>query len=134
MPTAGRRLGVSRVGIMSGLLLLSNAGAPSQRVFILAKMGHEVHRPAQPVEVEQGQGLGVGREHGQGGVIGPAHRDRDVGAVGAAHDEIGLSAGATTDADNLDALATERMMRAGNGDESRYCLGYRGSVLRVCQP
>jgi len=57
-----------------------------------------------------------------------------VGAVGAAHDEIGLGAGAAADADNLDALAAERMMRVGDGDESRRRLGYRGSVLWGFRP
>ena len=86
-------------------------------------MSHEVHRAPQPVEVEQGQELGVRRARWQGGIISPAHRDGCVRAVGAAHDEIGLAARAAADADNLDALAAERMMRMGNGDKPRSRLG-----------
>ncbi len=86
-------------------------------------MSHKIHRTPQPVEVEQGQELGVRRERRQGGVISPAHRDGRVRAVGAAHDEIGLGAGAAADADNLDALVAERMMGMGNGDKSRGRLG-----------
>ena len=86
-------------------------------------MSHQVHHTAQPVQVEQGQGLRVGRECRQGCVIGSAHRDRDMSAVRAAHDEIGFAASTSADTDNLDALPPERVMRVGDSDESRNRLG-----------
>jgi len=104
----------------------------SDTSFSVAKMGHEVYRTPQPIDIEQGQGMGVRSECRQRGIIGPTQRDRCVRTIRAAHDEIGLSPGAMADANNLDALATERMMRVGDADESRERLGYRGSVLRIC--
>src|SRR5581483_656011 len=55
---AGRRSTVSRAGIMWDLLLLSLSRKPRRHsaslFWILAKTGHKVHRPPQPIEIEQG--------------------------------------------------------------------------------
>ena len=82
---------------------------------------------AEPLEIEQRDdpsrrgGLRGGR------IVGPAHCDGGVGAIGQADDEIRI--GSPTDADHVDVLAVERMMRMGDGHRFRRWLGKRGSVL-----
>jgi hypothetical protein len=60
-------------------------------------------------------------------IIGAAQGDGDMPPVGELHDEIRILS--ATKADDLDLLAPERMMRMGDGDESRRRLGRRGSAL-----
>ena len=54
-------------------------------------------------------------------IIGAAHGDGGMAPVGESDDEIGIVS--TPKADDLDLLAAERMMRMGDGDESRRRLG-----------
>ncbi len=82
---------------------------------------------AEPLEIEQRDdpsrrgGLRGGR------IVGPAHCDGGVGAIAQADDEIRI--GSPTDADKVDVLAAERMMRMGDGHRFRRWLGKSGSVL-----
>jgi len=76
---------------------------------------------AEPLEIEHRDdpssrgGLWGGRR------VGPAHGDGGVGAIGQADDEIRI--GSPTDADHVDVLAVERMMRMGDGHRFRRWLG-----------
>jgi hypothetical protein len=54
-------------------------------------------------------------------VVGATHRDGGVPSVGEADDEIGVDPPAQ--ADDLDALTAEGMVRMGDGDRSRRQLG-----------
>jgi len=54
-------------------------------------------------------------------IIGAAQGDGGMPPVGESDDEIGIDS--TPKADDLDLLAAERMMRMGDGDESRRRLG-----------
>jgi hypothetical protein len=84
---------------------------------------------AEPVEIQEvirwGWGLAVGR----GGPVRAAHGDGDMVTVREADDEIGIEASA--DLDDLDLLSAKRMMRMGDGDESRRGLGGGGSALEA---
>jgi hypothetical protein len=55
-----------------------------------------------------------------------------MGAIGEPNDQIRISA--TSDPDDHDLLAIERMVRMGNGDGFRKCLGWWGSVLWGFRP
>jgi len=54
-----------------------------------------------------------------------------VRAIDKAQDQVGI--GAAADVDDLTSLATERMMGMGDGYRFQRGLGYRGSVLWICQ-
>ena len=75
----------------------------------------------EAVEIEEvirpGRGLAVGR----GGGVGAAHGDGGMVPVRESDDEIGVEPAA--DSDDLDLLSAERVMRMGDGDESRRRLG-----------
>jgi len=60
-------------------------------------------------------------------IIGTAQGDGGMPPVGKSDDEIRILS--TTKSDDLDPLATEWMMRMGDGDESRRWLGRRGNAL-----
>ena len=60
-------------------------------------------------------------------IIGAAQGDGGMPPVGKSDDEIRILS--TTKSDDLDPLATEWMMRMGDGDESRRRLGRRGNAL-----
>jgi hypothetical protein len=55
------------------------------------------------------------------GVVGAAQGDGGMASIREADDEVGIIPAAQ--ADDLDPLTTERMMRMSNGDESRRRLG-----------
>jgi hypothetical protein len=76
----------------------------------------EVIRPWQ--EIALGRGEIIGAAQGDGGM--PSVRETD--------DEIRIVSAAKSD--DLDPLATKRMMGMGDGDESRRRLGWGGSALR----
>ena len=75
----------------------------------------------EPVEIEEvirpGRGLAVGR----GGIVRAAHGDGGMVPVRESDDEIGIEPSA--ELDDLDLLSAERVMRMGDGDESRRGLG-----------
>ena len=58
---------------------------------------------------------------GGGSVVRPAHRDRDVKAVGESNNEVQI--GTTADTNNLDLLAVQRMIWMSDGYQSRRSLG-----------
>jgi hypothetical protein len=60
-------------------------------------------------------------------IIGAAQGNGGMPPVGESDDEVGILS--TPKADDLDLLAAERVMRMGDGDESRRRLGRRGSAL-----
>jgi hypothetical protein len=60
-------------------------------------------------------------------IIGAAQGKGGMPPVGESDDEVGILA--TPQADDLDLLATERMMGMSDGDESQRRLGRRGSAL-----
>jgi hypothetical protein len=76
----------------------------------------EVIRPWQ--EIALGRGEIIGAAQGDGGM--PSVRETD--------DEIRIVSAAKSD--DLDPLATKRMVGMGDGDESRRRLGWGGSALR----
>ena len=68
-------------------------------------------------------GSGLGRSE----IIGAAQRNGRMPPIRESDDEIRINSAA--EADDLDPLSAERMMRMGDGDESRDWLGQRGSAL-----
>jgi len=98
----------------------------------LAQTRDELCSATEAVDSEE-MGWRCGRvEGGQGGVVGPAHGDSGVEPVREPDDQIGVRAAADTD--DLHPLATQRVMRVGDGDKSRRRLGSWGSVLSISQP
>ena len=70
---------------------------------LLANMIDELDSLTQAVKVQQVWRSRREIRIGRGGVVRPAHRDRDVKTVGESDDEIWI--GTTTDTNNLDLLA-----------------------------
>jgi hypothetical protein len=95
-----------------GGIAIGRRRAPS-----LGDVIEELNGPAQAREVEQVQGVRPGRVVGYGGVVGAAQGDGGVAPVREPDDEIGVSSSAQ--ANDLDALTAEGVMRMGDGDESR---------------
>jgi hypothetical protein len=75
----------------------------------------------QACEVEQVRWDRPGRVVGYGSVIGAAQGDGGVAPVGESDDEIGISPSAQ--ANDLDALTAQGVVRMGDRDESRRRLG-----------
>lgn len=75
----------------------------------------------EPVEIEEVIGPWRGLAMGRGRVIRAAHGDGGMVPVRESDDEIGIEPPA--DPDDLDLLPAERVMRMGDGDESRRGLG-----------
>ena len=71
----------------------------------------------QTFEVEQVLGRGPGRALGRREVVGAAQGDGGVSSVRESDDEVGIEP--ASNANDLDALAAEGVMRMGDGDESR---------------
>ena len=69
---------------------------------------------------------------GWGEIIGAAQGDGGMPSVRETDDEIRVVSAAKSD--DLDPLATKRVMRMGDGDESRRRLGWGGSALRGSRP
>lgn len=80
----------------------------------------ENDRP-QAFEVEQVLGRGSGRAFGRREVVGAAQGDGGVSSVRESDDEVGVEP--PPQADDLDALAAEGVVRMGDRDESRRRLG-----------
>jgi hypothetical protein len=82
---------------------------------------------AEPVEIQEvlwpRRDLVLGRR----GVVRAAHGDGGMVPVRESDDEIRIEPSA--ELDDLDPLSAERVMRMGDGDESRRTLGGGGSVL-----
>jgi hypothetical protein len=76
----------------------------------------EVIRPWR--EIALGRGEIIGATQGDGGMPSVRETDDEIRVVSAAK------------SDDLDPLATKRMMGMGDGDESRRRLGWGGSALR----
>jgi hypothetical protein len=72
---------------------------------------------AQAPEVEQVLGGRRGQAFERGEVVGTAQGDGGMSAIGEPDDEVGITPAAQ--ANDLDALASEGVMRMGDGDESR---------------
>ena len=66
-------------------------------------------------------GRGPGRALGRREVVGAAQGDGGVSSVRESDDEVGVEPPAQ--ADDLDALTAEGVVRMGDGDESRRWLG-----------
>ena len=73
------------------------------------------------VEVEEVIRARRGIALGWGGIVGAAEGDGGMPPVGESDDEIRINSPA--EPDDLDPLSAERMMRMGNGGESRGWLG-----------
>jgi hypothetical protein len=84
-------------------------------------MIEELDDLAQAREVQQVLGGRPGCVVECGSVVGAAQGDGGVAPVGEPDDEIGISPSAQ--ANDLDALAAEGVVRMGDGDESRRRLG-----------
>jgi hypothetical protein len=76
----------------------------------------EVIRPGR--EVALGRGEIIGAAQGEGGMPSVRETDDEIRVVSAAKP------------DDLDPMATKRMMGMGDGDESRRRLGWGGSALQ----
>ncbi len=101
-------------------------------IFSSAKGVEKLDHPTQPVEVEQVRDLRQGdRRRGIGRWLGRVEGDGRVTAVGQPDDDIGMLT--ATEADDGQLLSAERMMRMGNGHESRRGLGQWGSALGMCR-
>jgi hypothetical protein len=89
----------------------------------LAELIEEMGDLTQPLEVQQGQiGPTLSRwESLPLAVVGPAHADGCMRAIGKAQDQVGIDAAA--DADDLTSLATEGMMGMGDGYRFQRRLG-----------
>lgn len=68
-------------------------------------------------------GSGLGRSE----IIGAAQRNGRMPPIRESDDEIRINS--AVEADDLDPLSAERMMRMGDGDEFRDWLGQRGNAL-----
>jgi hypothetical protein len=88
---------------------------------MLGDVIEELDDLAQAREVEQVPGSRLGRVARCGRIVGAAQGDRRVAPVREPDDEIGISPSAQ--ANDLDALTAEGVMRMGDGDESRRQLG-----------
>jgi hypothetical protein len=81
----------------------------------------ELEDVAEAVEIQEVLRSRWGILLGRGEIIGAAQGDGGMAAIGESDDEIRI--GSAAESDDLDALAAERMMRMGDGDESRRRLG-----------
>lgn len=72
-------------------------------------------------EVEEVVRLRLGIAPGWGGIVGAAQGDGGMPPVGESDDEIRIESSA--EPNDLDPLPAKRMMRVGDGDESRRRLG-----------
>ena len=77
----------------------------------------EVEDLTQALEVEQVLGPRPGRILGGGGGVRAAQGDGGMSPIREPDDEVRIAA--TAQADHLDALTAEGVMRMGDGDESR---------------
>jgi hypothetical protein len=94
---------------------------------VLPELSDELCCLNQPIEGEQMRRARGLPERGQTRVVGAAHGDRGVRAIREPYDEIRVSP--SSDADDLNPLAAERVVGMGDGHESRSRLGCGGSVL-----
>jgi hypothetical protein len=81
----------------------------------------ELEDLTEAVEIEEVIRPRRGIALGWGGIVGAAQGDGGIPPVRESDDEIRINSPAETD--DLDPLAAERMMRMGDGDESRRRLG-----------
>jgi hypothetical protein len=81
----------------------------------------ELEDLTKAVEVEEVIRPRRGIALGWGGIVGAAQGDGGMPPVGESDDEIRINSPA--EPDDLDPLSAERMMRMGDGDESRRRLG-----------
>jgi hypothetical protein len=75
----------------------------------------------EPVEIEEVLRSGRGVVLGRRGVVRAAHGDGSMVPVRESDDEVGIEP--ASELDDLDLLSAERVMRMGDGDESRRRLG-----------
>jgi hypothetical protein len=87
----------------------------------------ELEDLAEAVEIEEMIRPRRGIALGWSGIVGAAQGDGGMPPVRESDDEIRINPSA--ELEDLDALAAERMMRMGDGDESRRRLGGGGSLL-----
>jgi hypothetical protein len=81
----------------------------------------ELEDLTKAVEIEEVIRPRRGIALGWGGIVGAAQGDGGMSPVGESDDEIRINPPAGPD--DLDPLSAERMMRMGDGDESRRRLG-----------
>lgn len=81
----------------------------------------ELEDLTEAVEIEEVIRPRRGIALGWGGIVGAAQGDGGMPPVGESDDEIRINSSA--ELEDLDPLAAERMMRMGDGDESRRRLG-----------
>ena len=96
-------------------------GGRRERAILLADVIDELDHLAETVEIQQVSGNGWGVKSRGCRVVGPTHRNRGMETAGESDDEIGISASAN--ANHLDLLTTERMIRMSDGHQSRRWLG-----------
>ena len=82
---------------------------------------------AEAIEIEQVWRRVRGLCLGYCAEISPAHGDGGVRSIGEAYDDVRI--GAAPNSNDLESLAAERVMRVGDGHQSRSGTGKRGSVL-----
>jgi hypothetical protein len=90
---------IAHVGRGASFVLVTHCGIAT----LLANVIDELDSLTQAVKVQQVWRSRRKTKIGRGGVVRPAHRDRDVKTVGESDDEIRIDT--TADANNLDLLA-----------------------------
>jgi hypothetical protein len=117
--------------ILSGVgrVRRDGAGVTGRRAILARDAIEEEADLAEPVEIQEVIRPGRGLAPGWGGIVRAAHGDGGMVPVRESDDEIGIEPSA--EPDDLDLLSAERVMRMGDGDESRRRLGRKGSVLRA---
>jgi hypothetical protein len=110
-------------------MILSGAGRarrgrvrPTGRGATLARDAVEEQADlTEPLEIQEAIRPRWGLAFGRGGIVRAAHGDGGMVPVRESDDEIGVEPSA--ELDDLDLLPAERVMRMGDGDESRRRLG-----------
>ena len=92
-----------------------------RRLTVVSHALDELEDLTKAREVEEVIRARRGMVPGRGGIIGAAQGDGGMPPVGESDDEIGIKSPA--EPNDLDPLSAERVMRMGDGDESRRRLG-----------
>jgi hypothetical protein len=87
----------------------------------------ELEDLTKAIEIEEVIRRRRGIALGWGSIVGAGQGDGGMPSVGESDDEIRINPSA--ESDDLDPLSAERMMRMGDGDESRRRLGRGGNAL-----
>lgn len=79
-----------------------------------ADLRHERRDPTKPLDRQERHGIGEPTRLRRKAGIGPAQRDGGVTAIGQTNDQVRVRT--TANADDVNLLAIERMMRMGHPD------------------